>query len=187
MTQTFAIWVIIVLSLVTANLPFVMQRPFLVLPWAQTGEASRPVWLQWPLSLVFLALLAGTGYLAWLLIGQAYFAGSGLASVALFMGKLLLVAGAAAVLLAYPGWRNRGRSIDKSFLVRLLEVLVFYALVGALGFSLETNMGNAFSQTWEFYAITLSLFLVLGYPGFVYRYLMRHRKPRSPSSPSRAG
>ena len=32
-------------------------------------------------------------------------------------------------------------------------------------------------RTWEFYAITLSLYLVLAYPGFVYRYLFK-RHPR---------
>ena len=50
----------------------------------------------------------------------------------------------------------------------------------ALGFAFESTLGNRFSQTWEFYAITLSLFLVLAYPGFVYRYLFkRHPRLRS--------
>ncbi|WP_439652087.1 DUF2818 family protein [Paracandidimonas lactea] len=89
------------------------------------------------------------------------------------------MAGAVApvlLLLAYPGWRNRGRTVEKSFFARLVEALVFYGLVGVLGFALEGNLGNRFAQTWEFYAITLSLFLVLGYPGFVFRYLLRRHK-----------
>ncbi|MDS1140899.1 DUF2818 family protein [Pusillimonas sp. SM2304] len=94
------------------------------------------------------------------------------------MAKLIAVFGLVSVLLAFPGWRNRGHAIRKSFLARLLEVLVFYGLVGVLGFAFEINMGNRFAQTWEFYAITLSLFLVLGYPGFVYRYLLRRPKPK---------
>ncbi|MBF6616595.1 MAG: DUF2818 family protein [Candidimonas sp.] len=187
MNQTFAVWVVIGLSLVTANLPFVVQRPFLVLPWTQAGEAPQPFWLQWPMSALFFALLAGAGYLAWVLIGQGFFVASDLASVALFLGKVLFVMGAAALLLAYPGWRNRGRVISKTFLDRLLELLAFYGLVGTLGFALEANVGNTFSHTWEFYAVTLSLFVVLGYPGFVYRYLMRHRKPRAAASPSARG
>src|SRR3546814_3172112 len=73
------------------------------------------------------------------------------------MGKLLAVCVLAGLLLAYPGWRNRGRSVHKSFFVRLLEVLVLYGLVGTLGFAFEANMGNVFTQTWEFYAVTLSL------------------------------
>src|SRR5690606_14644338 len=132
--------------------------------------------LKWLGGLIFFTLLFGVGYLAFVLIGQAFFMASDLASVAVFMAKLIGVFGLTAVLLAYPGWRNRGHAVHKSFLVCLLEVLVFYGLVGALGFAFEVNMGNRFNQTWEFYAITLSLFLVLGYPGFVFRYLMRRSK-----------
>ncbi|MGB3289144.1 MAG: DUF2818 family protein [Burkholderiaceae bacterium] len=190
MNQTFAVWIVIVLSLVCANLPFVVQRPFLVLPWTQPGEAPRPVWLKWLQAAAFFVLLVGAGYLTLALIGQAFFVASDPASAAGFVGKLMAVIVLAVVLLGYPGWRNRGRAVHKPFFVCLLEVLVFYGLVGALGFAFEANMGNAFRQTWEFYAVTLSLFLVLGYPGFVYRYLLRHRKavqkPRTPSTPSSA-
>ena len=43
MTQEFAVWFLIGLSLVTANLPFVLRRPLLALPWAQrAGEPPRP-------------------------------------------------------------------------------------------------------------------------------------------------
>lgn len=183
MNQTFAVWIIIGLSLVTANLPFLLERPLLVLPWAQIGEAPWPTWLRWICSAIQLGLLAGTGYLSLSVVGQAFFVASDLASVALFMAKLTLVTALAAVLLAYPGWRNRGRRVHKSFIDRMFELLMFYGLVGVLGFAFEANMGSMFTQTWEFFAVTLSLFLVLGYPGFVYRYLMRHRKPRPPSKP----
>src|SRR5690606_34085942 len=135
MNQTFAVWVVIGLSLVTANLPFVAQRPFLVLPWMQAGEAPQPAWLQLPMSVLFFALLTGIGYLVLVFVGQGFFVASDLVSVALFMGKVLFIIGAAALLLAYPGWRNRGRSVNKSFLDRFLELLVFYGLVGALGFA----------------------------------------------------
>ena len=30
-------------------------------------------------------------------------------------------------------------------------------------------------QGWEFYAVTGALFLVLAFPGFTWRYLMKHR------------
>jgi hypothetical protein len=59
--------------------------------------------------------------------------------------------------------------------VRLAELIVLYALVGLLGYLLESRIGNAFTQGWEFYAITACLFLVFAFPGFVYRYLRRHR------------
>ena len=64
-------------------------------------------------------------------------------------------------------------SLVKPFWLRLLEMLVLYGLLGLLGFQLESSMGNRFAQTWEFYAITLFLFIVLAFPGFVLRYLRR--------------
>ena len=68
-------------------------------------------------------------------------------------------------------------STAKPFWLRLLELLLYYALVIALGFAFEAALGNPFRQGWEFYAITLSLYLVLGYPGFVYRYLFKRHPP----------
>jgi hypothetical protein len=62
---------------------------------------------------------------------------------------------------------------DKSFLLRLIEIIVLYGLVGLLGLLFESTIGNPFKQRWEFYAITFSLFVVLAFPGFVVRYLMR--------------
>src|SRR3546814_9514853 len=122
--QSFAVLCVILLSLFTANLPCVAQRPFLVLPWTQAGEPSRPLWLQWLGALVFFSLLLGLAYMGFLMIGRAFFVASDLASVALFVGKLALVFGLAALLLAFPGWRNRGHAIHKSFLARLLALLV---------------------------------------------------------------
>lgn len=66
----------------------------------------------------------------------------------------------------------------KPFWLRLVELGVGYAVVLLVGFALEGRMGNRFHQGWEFYAITGTLFLVCGYPGFVWRYLRRHR-PRA--------
>ncbi len=58
---------------------------------------------------------------------------------------------------------------------RLLELVVFYFLVGGTGLLLEKKSGDIHSQNWEFYAVTASLFLVLAFPGFVYRYLWRKK------------
>ncbi len=175
MNQSLAIWVLVVLGLVTANLPFVMQRPFLALPWSLAGEPARPWWLRVLESLLFFALLIGLGWLTHDLIGSALVMGGDVVSAAVFLGKLVVVIGLAVLLLAYPGWRTQGVQVHKTFFVRLLEVLVFYGLIGVLGFAFELNIGNPFPQTWEFYAITLSLYLVLAYPGFVFRYLLRRR------------
>jgi hypothetical protein len=59
--------------------------------------------------------------------------------------------------------------------VRLLELLVLYFVVGALAYALEAKIGNVFPQTWEFYAITVCVFIVLAFPGFVMRYLRKRR------------
>jgi hypothetical protein len=63
----------------------------------------------------------------------------------------------------------------KHFVLRLLELFVLYFVVGALAHVLESRIGNAFTQTWEFYAITGWLFVVLAFPGFVLRYLRKRR------------
>lgn len=62
---------------------------------------------------------------------------------------------------------------QKPFWLRLIELIVLYFLVGALAYMLEARIGSVFKQGWEFYAVTGCLFLVLAFPGFVYRYLRR--------------
>lgn len=61
----------------------------------------------------------------------------------------------------------------KSLGLRLLELLVLYGLVGGVGLILEQRAGQIAPQGWEFYAITLALFVTLAFPGFVWRYLSR--------------
>ena len=66
-------------------------------------------------------------------------------------------------------------SKPKTLGVRLLELIVFYLVVGALGIALEKRLGQNAPQTWEFYAITGTLFLTFAFPGFVYRYLLKRK------------
>jgi hypothetical protein len=61
----------------------------------------------------------------------------------------------------------------KPLVIRLLEMTALYLVVGAVGFALEANIGVRFPQTWEFYAISACTFLVLGFPGFIVRYLRK--------------
>lgn len=61
----------------------------------------------------------------------------------------------------------------KSFFIRLIEMLVLYVLIGLVGWAIESTLGNVFKQKWQFYVTTLTLFFVMGFPGFVYRYLLR--------------
>lgn len=66
-----------------------------------------------------------------------------------------------------------GRPV-KPVWIRLLELTLLYLLVRGVAYLLEARVGNAFSQGWEFYVITICLFLVLAFPGFVLRYLRKH-------------
>lgn len=59
--------------------------------------------------------------------------------------------------------------------LRLLELVVLYFAVGAVALALEQRAGQIAPQGWEFYAITGTLFVTLGFPGFVWRYLVRRR------------
>ncbi|MEO6292864.1 MAG: DUF2818 family protein [Burkholderiaceae bacterium] len=57
---------------------------------------------------------------------------------------------------------------------RLVELVVFYFVVGGLGLLLENRAGQIAPQGWEFYATTAALFVTLAFPGFIYRYLLKH-------------
>lgn len=62
----------------------------------------------------------------------------------------------------------------KNLAIRLLELVLLYFVVGAIGLLLEQRAGRITPQSWEFYAISAALFLTLAFPGFVWRYLMKH-------------
>jgi hypothetical protein len=63
----------------------------------------------------------------------------------------------------------------KNLAVRLGEMVVWYFLVGGLGLYLEQRTGQIAPQGWEFYAITGALFITFAFPGFIWRYLFKHR------------
>ncbi len=98
--QSSAVWLVIVLALVAANLPFVSNRFFLLIP------LKRP---------------------------------------------------------------------PKSLWLRLAELVILYFVVGFIGLALENRIGQIYPQHWEFYAVSASMFLVLAFPGYVLRYMVRYR------------
>lgn len=100
MSQTASVWIVVVAALVAANIPFVNQRLFAVVP------------------------------------------------------------------LKNP----------KTLGTRLGELVALYFAVGLLGRGLEARLGQAAPQNWEFYAVTAALFLTFAFPGFVWRYLVRHHR-----------
>jgi hypothetical protein len=66
-----------------------------------------------------------------------------------------------------------GRSGAKPLGWRLVELVVYYFVVGGLALALEHQAGQIAPQGWEFYAITGTLFVTFAFPGFVYRYLLK--------------
>lgn len=92
----------------------------------------------------------------WLLIGLALFA----ANLPFLNNRLLAV-----VPLASP----------KLLAMRVAEMVFWYFVVGGIGVFLEQRAGQIAPQGWEFYAVTATLFITFAFPGFVYRYLFKHR------------
>jgi hypothetical protein len=68
-----------------------------------------------------------------------------------------------------------GPRTRKSLGLRLLELVILYFLAGGIGLLFERRAGQIAPQGWEFYAVTGALFLVLAFPGFTWRYLLKHR------------
>jgi hypothetical protein len=63
----------------------------------------------------------------------------------------------------------------KGLPIRVAELVFWYLVIGAVGLLLEQNAGQIAPQGWEFYAITGTMFLTFAFPGFIYRYLLKHR------------
>jgi hypothetical protein len=68
---------------------------------------------------------------------------------------------------------NFGSVGRKSIWIRILELCVFYFILGAFAYFLESLSGGRFTQNWEFYAISACMFVVLSFPGFVFKYLRK--------------
>ena len=92
----------------------------------------------------------------WLVVGLALLA----ANLAFISNRLLLV------------FRLKS---PKNLAVRLIELVFWYFVVGGVALVLEQRAGQIAPQGWEFYAITGTLFITFSFPGFVFRYLFKHR------------
>ncbi|MES2149781.1 MAG: DUF2818 family protein [Pseudomonadota bacterium] len=95
-----------------------------------------------------------------------------------FASWLVVVLALAAANLPFFNERLFGvialKSGHKRAFVRVLEMVVLYFVVGGAAYALEAQIGNVFPQVKEFYMITVPLFVVLAFPGFVMRYLRKH-------------
>lgn len=62
----------------------------------------------------------------------------------------------------------------KSVAWSLFELVTLYFILGLIiRYAEYSKMGQVSPQKWEFYAITVCLFLVLAFPGFIYRFFWR--------------
>lgn len=62
----------------------------------------------------------------------------------------------------------------KSIVVNLIEWFVYFFITGLFAYLLENkSMGHVSPQTWEFYTITLFMFIIFAFPGFIYRYNLK--------------
>lgn len=57
----------------------------------------------------------------------------------------------------------------------LLELVVSFLLVLAIGYWIESTVGQPHTQDWEFYAVLVFLFFTFAFPGFVWRFLLKKR------------
>jgi hypothetical protein len=65
------------------------------------------------------------------------------------------------------------RRPGKAFIWRLVELALLGAATLGIGFGLEARIGQVAPQNWEFFVAAGCLYLTLGFPGFVWRYLRR--------------
>ena len=61
--------------------------------------------------------------------------------------------------------------MPKKIIIRLVETLVFYILGLLLAIFLEIKFsGEVYSQGWEFFSISLCLFVVMAVPSMIFHY-----------------
>jgi Protein of unknown function (DUF2818) len=63
---------------------------------------------------------------------------------------------------------------SKSVWGLIVELMVGYCVWLLIGFLLESYLSQSVTQTWPFYVITLCVFLVVSFPGFVFRKLYKY-------------
>ena len=162
MSLSLAVWVLLVVAVVAANLPWLSER--LLFVWDPKNGQPR-----WTKRLGFGLLVA-----ALVAIGQEIVR-EGVSHVSgPFWLAILLVAILGLILILWSPASGKSPSI------RILEWLILYVIVGALALGLkQKSFGERHAQGWEFYAVTLCLFLVFALPGFIYRYDLKGHLERA--------
>ncbi|MDH5182366.1 MAG: DUF2818 family protein [Gammaproteobacteria bacterium] len=64
---------------------------------------------------------------------------------------------------------------EKAFSIRLMEWFALYFIIGTAALGLETKLnGVRHEQSWEFYVVTLCLFMVFALPGVIFQIDLKH-------------
>lgn len=58
----------------------------------------------------------------------------------------------------------------------VLELALAYAIFLALAWYVEGQSGQVAVKGWQFFAVTVCFFLILAFPGFVWRFLLRQSR-----------
>ena len=67
------------------------------------------------------------------------------------------------------------REGGKPVWMRLIEWGILYIIMGGMALGLEIKAtGGSHNQDWEFYWVTLCLFMIFALPGFIYRHDLKH-------------
>ncbi|MBR6027248.1 MAG: DUF2818 family protein [Neisseriaceae bacterium] len=64
----------------------------------------------------------------------------------------------------------------KNFSHRLFEWWVYFILVGIFAYILESTTSPAHKQDWTFWVVTICLFAVFAFPGFIWRYFWKRKE-----------
>lgn len=155
-----SVWFIIVLAIICANVPFLTERMFAFVPVRLRGEPEKFAGFYLLRALVSYGVMGCAYYL---------FTETALPISAKLVGLVLFL-----VLFAMPGFLYKSYVTVKPLGARLVELLLLVWFVAAVGFFIESYYANRFPQSWQFYAIGIALFVLLAFPGFVWRHLMRH-------------
>jgi hypothetical protein len=77
------------------------------------------------------------------------------------------------VLPRFVGFFRIANSDHKPVVFILFELMLGFAFLLFAGFMFESFAGGLYSKSWTFFVVMFFLFLVMAYPGFVYRFFWR--------------
>ena len=147
MYPEISVWLIILLAIVCANLPFLTKRIFAFVPYQLKGEPEKFAGFYTARALISYALMGFTFYL---LSEPAFPLSAKL--FALFVYILIFMA---------PGYFYGKYISHKNIGIELLELILAICFVAAVGFFIESYYANKYTQSWQFYAIGICIFLSL--------------------------